>query len=202
MAIKTGENKKQTLKQGRTRDDIIALRKKGGQEMAQFRCIKCGSIKDVYLQAYMPFTPEIDKLRGVDFCKCGGQTAFELIGNVLTFIASKEQFIPPNNPPKDAAERFSEAKLCYFAQALRATAVMLRSSLELSLKEKGIAKGTLEEKIDDALAKTFISKREYTLAHATRLIGNDSIHEAENINLVEVESLFGAVTQITNKLFP
>lgn len=179
--------------------DIIITKNGEEQEMAQIRCVQCQDVKDVFLRSLH----DDEILRGVILCPCGGKTSFELKGNVLSFIASKDFPISdPKHLPNDARERFSEAKLCYFGLALRATAVMLRATVESALKEKGIIKGKLEEKIDVALKQNIISQREYTLAHGTRLVGNESIHDATIITLAEIQGLFGAVAQIMDKIFP
>lgn len=178
---------------------VPSLKEKEGA-MAEFCCIKCNKIKNVLFQNFL----EGDRLRGVVFCACGGQTVFETIEQTLSFISSREYpFSSPNpNVPQDARQKFTEAELCYFAPALRAAAIMLRASLESALTEKGIVKGTLDERIERALSDGVISKREYTLAHGTRLVGNDSVHQSSDIKTVEVQGLFGAVTQILDKLFP
>ena len=178
---------------------IVPSFEEGEGTMAEFLCDGCEHTKAIEFRNYKPG----DILRGVVLCSaCGEQTFFEMKGTVLSFIPGKYLIIPPSpNVPQDSREKFTEAKLCYFAAALRATAVMQRASLESALNEKGFTKGTLEERIDNALANGDIKKREYTLAHGTRLIGNESIHQAKDINPAEVQPIFGALTQILNKLF-
>jgi hypothetical protein len=79
---------------------------------------------------------------------------------------------------------------------------MLRAVVESALKEKGITNWGLEDKIKEALKRKIITEQEGTLAMGTKLIGDDSIHKASVIKLVEVQGLFGAVVQIVDKVFP
>jgi ssDNA-binding Zn-finger/Zn-ribbon topoisomerase 1 len=178
--------------------DIIALKKEGEHEMAEFRCPKCGHVKGIYFQNYKTN----DVLRGIVYCSCGGQALFEMKEQVLSFVSEKDIFPSLNQSvPQDTQDRFMEAKLCYFAPALRATAVMQRACLELALTEKGFNKGTLEERVEDALKKGQIEKQQYLLAHGTRLVGNDAIHTSKVISPASVLAAFGALSEILNSLF-
>lgn len=80
---------------------------------------------------------------------------------------------------------------------------MARSSIERGLSAKGYDKGTLEQRIEAAhkADKKIIGDVDLALAHGTRLIGNDAIHEAQTIAPVEVEGALGATVQILNKMF-
>lgn len=172
--------------------------------MAELRCINCGAEYDANLTCRRAGAKY--KLRGVIFRQCGdcdGRTAFELDRNIISFISSKDYpFAAPKNAPEDAKAKFEEAGLCYFAMALRATVVILRASVESALREKGVVKGSLDDKIREALKNDLIDQRVFAIAHGARLVGNESIHEAKTVDLVEVQALFGATAQIINKLYP
>jgi hypothetical protein len=164
------------------------------------KCSKCGSIKGV--DSHNLSKDEI--FRGTIYCRCGETIFFELEGSIITFVTGKHPFGGINrNVPEDASDRLAEAKLCYFSGALRASAVMARSSIERGLSAKGYDKGKLEQRIEAAHNddKNIIGDVELALAHGTRLIGNDAIHEAQTIAPVEVEGALGATVQILNKMF-
>lgn len=168
--------------------------------MTQYiKCTGCGHTKSVDNGNYKPE----DIFRGTIHCACGAVTFFELNENTMTFISGKYPFGSPHlGVPKDASDRLEEAKVCYFSGALRASAVMARSALEQGLSAKGFNKGVLEKRIEEAHDKKLIGDTEMALAHGTRLIGNNSIHEAQDIAPIEVEGVLGATIQILNKIFP
>lgn len=178
---------------------VPSLEKEGGT-MAEFLCDGCGHTKAVEFRNYKPG----DKLRGVVLCKgCGQQTFFEMKETILSFVPGKQLIIPPTpNVPQDSREKFMEAKLCYFSLAFRAAAVMLRASVESALAEKGYRRGRLELRIKRAKHYGVIDEQDYTLAHGSRLIGNRAIHTSSDIKPAQIQTLFGAVTEILDKLFP
>jgi len=167
--------------------------------VAQFYCIGCGIIKSIEFQNFQ----KGDTLRGVVACaSCGGHTVFEMKEHILTFIDSKEHYAhPSDNVPEKARNRYLEASLCFMSLALRAAAIMLRSSLEIALVGKGFATGTLERRIEDAKKAEVMTDIQVSLAHGTRLVGNKAVHEKENPTFAEVLALFGAVTQIEDELY-
>ena len=178
---------------------IIALEEKGGQKMAEFPCSRCSCIKNIGFGNYK----DKDVLRGVVFCECGEQTIFEMERNFLSFLPGKMASISHNpNIPEDARQKFTEARLCFFAPAPRAAAIMLRASLESALTERGITARTLELQIDKSLENDVIGKREYTLAHGTRLVGKEAVHKSTETKPAEVLGIFGAVIQILDKVYP
>jgi len=106
------------------------------------------------------------------------------------------------NIPNDARQKFTEARLCFFAPAPRAAAIMLRASLESALNERDITARNLDKQVEKALEKGVIGQREYAMAHGTRLVGGEAVHKSVEIKPAEVLGIFGAVIQILDKVYP
>jgi hypothetical protein len=75
-------------------------------------------------------------------------------------------------------KEYREAELCASVEAWRAASVMLRSTLEKTLKANGYAKGTLEAKIDEAVSDGVITAARSQKAHdEIRVLGNEVVHD-------------------------
>ena len=180
--------------------------------MAQIPCAWCGFNYRAIGQTTRPMDGSAaakvhhgDVLRGILTCgDCGEKSVFELKdGYALTDLPGKDILLELNrNAPTQSREMYEEARLCFFGAALRAAAVMGRACLEQALVKKGYTKGKLEEKIDEAKKKGDLYDREVGLAHSSRLVGNDAIHEAKDIIPACLLAALAASATITNHLFP
>lgn len=75
--------------------------------------------------------------------------------------------------PNAIAGAALEAHLPLDARAPRASVVMARATVEATAKDKGIAQGNLESKIDQLAASGHISEAMKEAAHEIRLAGNE-----------------------------
>jgi hypothetical protein len=183
------------------------------QDMAQIPCSWCGFNLRVITQTVNPPSslPDAlnwlykDVLRCVLTCgKCEKKTVFQLEGGYgLTYLPGKDILVELNlKAPADSQEMYEQARLCFFGAAYRAAAVMGRACLEQALVGKGFVTGKLEEKIDEAKKKGILGNREYALAHGSRLVGNDSIHEAKDITQAHLLAALAAGATVVNHLWP
>jgi hypothetical protein len=106
------------------------------------------------------------------------------------------------NAPDGAKEMYEQARLCIFGTAYRAAAVMGRASLEQALIARNFTSGLLEEKIDSAKANGTIGNREFSMAHGSRLIGNDAIHKDKVVTPAYLQNALSSAATIVNHLFP
>jgi hypothetical protein len=135
--------------------------------------------------------------------KCNADTLFELTRNAITFYPGSDTLIELNvTAPDGAKEMYEQARLCIFGTAYRAAAVMGRASLEQALVAKNFTSGLLEEKIDAAKAKGTIGNREFSMAHGSRLIGNDAIHKDKEVTPAYLLNALASAATIVNHLFP
>jgi hypothetical protein len=93
------------------------------------------------------------------------------------------RWLPPKGPgrefedvPSHIAQAASEAYEVESIGAHRAAALMARSVVEATAKEKGIASGTLFAKIDAMRADDLIREHVKEAAHEIRHLGNDMAH--------------------------
>ena len=80
--------------------------------------------------------------------------------------------------PEGVEKEYREAEVCASVEAWRAASAMLRSALEKALKANGYAKGTLQQKINDAAADGVITSARRQKAHDDiRVLGNEVVHD-------------------------
>ena len=173
------------------------------EDVMELPCPKCGHAKMVGFERNQGH--DNDRLRGLIKCECGGEIIFEMKPpTTITFFPGETYMLvfPNSSVPNDAFERFSEARICFFAAAPKAATVMLRSSVESALKVKGYTTGSLNDKINKAVQKKDITKRTNIFAHGSRLLGNMVIHEDIDVSLGESQMMFEVVRKILNELFP
>jgi hypothetical protein len=78
--------------------------------------------------------------------------------------------------PPSVAEAASEALLCVQAGALRGAILLARAVIEATAKDKGIAVGSLSQKIDHLHERGYIRTYLRDGAHEVRYTGNDMAH--------------------------
>jgi hypothetical protein len=84
----------------------------------------------------------------------------------------------PAAVPDGIAREYREAELCASVQAWRAASALLRSALEKALKASGYAKGSLQQKIDDAAVDGVMTSARSQKAHDDiRVLGNEVVHD-------------------------
>ena len=174
--------------------------------MLKLACDGCGRTREIDLP--WPFDGRYDPrpgdiIRGALVCShCGGRSPFELREDTLTFKPGKQLVAPLSaNAPDSVRDRYTEAEICLHAAAYRAAAVMARAAVEEGLKEIGFTERSLDDRIDEALKQGKIGKEEYSVAHGSRLIGNDAIHDAETVSPGEIPAVLAAAAKVVNHIF-
>lgn len=140
-------------------------------------------------------------LRGAVFCaRCKKPTVFAMEHDALVWRPGKLDMPGVQGAPPLAVEMLNESRLCYGVAAVRGAVAMSRAAVEQALKAKGIIKGTLEQKIDEAKGEGLLDDREVSLAHSSRLIGNEALHDAVAIDLSLVPAALSAAIAIVGSL--
>ena len=78
--------------------------------------------------------------------------------------------------PEEIAETAREAWTCQVVGAHRGAVMLARAVVESTAKKKGIAKGTLEAKIDELASQGLIRGVAAEQAHEIRHVGNSTAH--------------------------
>jgi hypothetical protein len=172
-------------------------------EMPDIACDWCDHSRVVDLEWGMYKVRPGDIIRGLLVCSnCGGRSPFEIRERTITFKPGRQLLTRLNDTvPADVGERYDEAALCLYAAAYRAAAVMSRAAVEQALVNNGITSGTLENKIDEALRQGIIGKEQHSIAHGSRLIGNDAVHKGASVSPGEVPAVLSAAANLINHVF-
>lgn len=196
-----------TEKETQQRDDTLPVVQDGEEEMPLIACSECGFERINPLLSNRAY-------RGADIhtrdvyrvmlkCgKCGGRTIYQQTGHAMTFNPGRGAYGHLESASGLAKSKFLDAELCYYGTGYRGAAAMCRAVVEQALKDKGYTKGRLDDKIDDALKQGDLTPREHMLAHGSRLVGNDALHEAADITASDLPPALSATVSIANHLFP
>ena len=103
-------------------------------------------------------------------------------GTVHTYPPEILEFDATNIPPA-IKETFEEAILCYAHACYRATAIMVRRTMEMLCEERGASGKNLKDRLESLRGKLGVPKELFDAAHQLRLLGNDAAHtEAQVYN--------------------
>ncbi len=140
------------------------------------------------------------KVIGSTICRhCGAGTGFEITNNIIVYVSGKSSYGTISAALSQIVKTlYSEAEMCFRSGAPDAAVAMCRSSVEIALTEKGIQGRVLYDKIENA--KDILDEVEIGLAHASRLVTRDAIHNAELMSLSDIPSILSATVRILNKL--
>ena len=171
--------------------------------MTQLICAHCGESRILEDRTVRSPSTQADLLRGVSTCgQCGQKTVFGMTNNAITFYPGKGAYgILSENTPQDIRDIFVDAELCFYGMGLRGAVAVSRACVEAGLSHKEITERTLEKSIDLAVENSVLTATQHMLAHGSRLVGNDALHEATDIALSDVPSVLSAVVGIINHLF-
>ena len=184
---------------------LLLTKRKGVKKMAEVLCDHCGSSRQLNYHLGTRISGEgSDSIYGVLICrKCGQKTIFGMTNDAISFYPSKTAYGELSvNTPQDVRDIFVDAELCFYGMGFRGAAAVSRACVEAGLAHKGITKGFLEQRIDDAKAKGILTETEHMLAHGSRLVGNNALHEAAIIAPSDIPTVLSAVVSITKHLFP
>ena len=183
---------------------LLPPQEEGVAEMQNIGCDWCDRSRRIDLPWNVSYSKRPgDIVRGVFICaECSKRSPFELKEDTVTFRPGNQWITPLDETvPPSVQERYAEAELCMYAAAYRASAVMGRSAVELALVNVGVTKGTLENKIDNALSQGIIGQEQNSLAHGSRLIGNDAVHIGASVSPGEVPAVLSTAANIINHVF-
>lgn len=171
----------------------------GDEDMAILVCGHCKKRRTINQNA-----DEDETLALVVTCSgCGGRTYFEMVGDAVTFTLGGGDFLGTFGEafvPIAISDRFDEAKICFQVRAFRAAAAMARSCVEMALSEHGITKGNLESRIKRAKDAGMLTDEEVSLAHGSRLVGNNALHKQAVVTAPYAQSALQAAAGVVSKL--
>ena len=187
------------------KDAIIALKKKGEQEMTEILCPNCpetvpptsfgihctgksklwGIIQCTKCLHEMPFSMYHDRLQRLDIALPGVQS--DKLNSLVT---------------PDIKEDVQEAERCNYHQCYKACVTMCRRALQLGLIDKGISDGRLSLMLEGALKQKLIEQKTYDLATSIKGYGDIGAHRREHLEPKEVELVIYATVRMLNELFP
>jgi hypothetical protein len=123
---------------------------------------------------------------------CGGVVFVLKIGSdhVVTYPAQTVDFDATNLPPT-VRHSLEEAIKCHAVACFRASALMIRRTLEEVCEDRGATGGNLKARLSSLGSKTVIPKELLEAADELRILGNDAAHveakDYDNIGAAEVE---------------
>lgn len=111
--------------------------------------------------------------------------------------------VVPADIPESARRAFLQAERNYLQNGNEdAAASMYRKALEMALKAKyPDATGSLAKRIDDLVKMNAVPVDIGNWAHEIRIVGNDSVHEVDSIERVELEAMRGFTDAVLRYLF-
>lgn len=91
----------------------------------------------------------------------------------------REEFVDKGELPEPVRRLYSETLIAFNHRAMTLAAAGLRAVVEATCRDQGCVKGTLEDKIEELVAKGVFLKRDADCLHQHRLLGNKAVHEME-----------------------
>ena len=107
------------------------------------------------------------------------------------------------NIPEGILEDVEEAKRAHFSQCYKASVVMCRRAMQLSLIEKGIADAPLSVMLQKAREGTpsLLTGSTYALAEGIKEYGDRGAHRVEAIGTEETRVVIFTTLRVLNELF-
>ncbi len=174
-------------------------------KMPYLPCSGCGRAMEINIGQQVLWSGPNEKsnpskIIGSAFCReCKAGTGFEITNNLISYVSGKSSYGSIANSLSQIIKTiYSEAEMCFRNGSPDAAAAMCRSSIEISLTEKGISGRDLYHQIESA--KGLLNEVEIGLAHASRLVTRDAIHNGELVSLSDIPSMLSATVRILNKL--
>lgn len=105
--------------------------------------------------------------------------------------------------PKEIADIYNEASATYYANAPRATAVMLRRTIEAITEHLGENKGSLANRLQALRDKNILQPALLEWAKEVRLVGNQGAHyePAEMVSMEDARQLLDFTKELMKYLF-
>ncbi len=186
-------------------NDIIALTKEGGQEMASLICPNCHGHKRT-----TPITVECmpdAKMWGIIQClRCEHELPITIssgfIQKIDTSLPGAQSDNLHSSVPSDIQGDVREAERANYAQCYNACVAMCRRALQLGLIDKGISDGPLGGMLNQALSNNLLRQDTYNLATSVKGYGDIGVHRREQLEPQEVNMVIYATVRMLNQLFP
>ncbi len=184
---------------------IIALKKKGGQEMTEILCPTC---KDEYSDP--EFTVRCtgySELRGIIKCtRCLHEMPFSMYHDRIQQLdialpgVQSDQLNSLVVP--DITEDVQEAERCNYHQCYKACVTMCRRALQLSLIDKGIEDKPLGRMLEEAKTiPNLLTDETYGLATSIKHFGDIGAHRKEPIEPEVAKLVIYATVRMLNEIF-
>ena len=192
------------IKIKRIKDAIIALKKKGEQEMTTVICPKCHGERRTE-EIRVDCQPGA-KMWGIIQClECGHEFPITMDRGYIQKIdiALPGQQSGRLNPsvPADLKDDVKEAERANYSQCFKACVAMCRRALQLGLIEKKIPDGSLGGMIESAKNQKLIEQRIFDLATSIKGFGDIGIHRKEELEQQDVNMVIHATVRMLNELF-
>ena len=189
-----------------TRDVIIALKKKGEQEMTEILCPVCE--QGWTDPQFVVRCTGLSKMWGIIQCtRCGREMPFTMyhdrIQQLDTALPGTQSDKLNSLVPSDLKDDIQEAERAYYAQCNKACVAMCRRALQLSLIDKGIKDKGLGEMLKDALSNPppLLTQNTYNLATSIKGYGDIGVHRTEKLEPKEVEIAIYMAVKMLNEVY-
>ncbi len=124
-------------------------------------------------------------------------------------VGHKGVVIHPSPRPSPTDERIDkparlalvEAKVCFAAGAINASATMARRAIQAGVIRKGATKDKLRDQIDELRDKGLITADLAAWAHEVRYAGNDGAHPEDEVTKGQAEDILELAEQFLTVLF-
>jgi hypothetical protein len=106
--------------------------------------------------------------------------------------------------PEHLATTASEAHICLGAGSPRGAVALARAVVESIARDKGITKGTPQQKIDELYKKNYISDDMKEAAHEIRFAGNAAAHSdvvAEQLSIEDADEIVSLMDNILEHVY-
>jgi hypothetical protein len=129
--------------------------------------------------------------------------------HMLVGEMQRGRYIYPSPLPSPTDERIDpgarralvEAKICFTAGAINASATMARRAIQAAVVQKGATKSRLMDQIDELAATGAITKDLASWAHEVRYAGNDGAHPSDEVSNDDAEDILELAEQFLQVLY-
>lgn len=192
------------IKIKRIKGGIIALKKKGEQQMPDVICPKCHGERRTE-EIRVTCQPGA-KMWGIIQClECGHEFPITLdrgyIQKIDIALPGAQSNRLNSSVPSDIKGDVGESERANYAQCYKACVAMCRRALQLSLIDRGIEDKPLSKMLEDALNAKLINQDTYSLSTSIKGYGDIAVHRREIIEPEEAKLVIYTTVRMLNELF-